>query len=187
MDAGARYFRPRRPRRALDFRRKSGVELDAARHDRADDAAGRNPAERGPSEARGVLNIRLLPGNMASPLLAKLQTLVNDPAGSIRSAAERGRDGPFVLAQLGIVQHDFELWRSKQFPGAVVVPEMSTSATDSVQLRLRNVQAYGMLPFPMTEQDRNRMHANDERLPVDSFRKGVDFLYAIVSDFAMAK
>ena len=32
-----------------------------------------------PSEARGVLNIRLLPGNMATPLLTKLHQLVNDP------------------------------------------------------------------------------------------------------------
>ena len=32
-----------------------------------------------PSEARGVLNIRLLPGNMLDPLLGKLQQLVNDP------------------------------------------------------------------------------------------------------------
>ena len=32
-----------------------------------------------PSEARGVLNIRLLPGNMATPLLDKLPQLVNDP------------------------------------------------------------------------------------------------------------
>ena len=54
-------------------------------------------------------------------------------------------------------------------------------------LSLRNVQAYGILPFPITDQDRNRMHANDERLPVDSFRKGIDFLYAIVTDFAVAK
>jgi acetylornithine deacetylase/succinyl-diaminopimelate desuccinylase-like protein len=44
-----------------------------------------------------------------------------------------------------------------------------------------------MLPFPITEEDRGRMHAEDERIPVDSFRKGIDFLYAIVSDFAVAK
>ena len=32
-----------------------------------------------PSEARGVLNIRLLPGDLVSPLLAKLGEVVNDP------------------------------------------------------------------------------------------------------------
>ena len=41
-----------------------------------------------PSEARGVLNIRLLPGNMLDPLLAKLTQLVNDP--QIRFEVEPG-------------------------------------------------------------------------------------------------
>jgi acetylornithine deacetylase/succinyl-diaminopimelate desuccinylase-like protein len=31
------------------------------------------------------------------------------------------------------------------------------------------------------------MHAEDERIPVDSFRKGVDFLYAIVTNFVITK
>ncbi len=31
------------------------------------------------------------------------------------------------------------------------MPLMSTGATDSAQLRLHNVQAYGLLPFPLTE------------------------------------
>ncbi len=32
-----------------------------------------------------------------------------------------------------------------------------------------------------------RMHADDERIPLDSFRKGIVFLYHIVNDFAVAK
>jgi acetylornithine deacetylase/succinyl-diaminopimelate desuccinylase-like protein len=64
---------------------------------------------------------------------------------------------------------------------------MSTGATDSVPLRLRSVQAYGLLPFPLDPSDLARMHADDERIPVDSFRKGIDFLYSVVSDFALAK
>jgi len=75
----------------------------------------------------------------------------------------------------------------QQFPGAVVVPEMSTGATDSIPLRLRNVQAYGLDTFPLTETDLARKHADDERIPVDSFRKGIDFLYGIVANFALAK
>ena len=64
---------------------------------------------------------------------------------------------------------------------------MSTGATDSAQLRLHNVQAYGLLPFPLTETDVLRMHADDERLPLDSFRKGVEFLYRVVNNFVVKK
>ena len=75
----------------------------------------------------------------------------------------------------------------KVFPQAVVMPFMSTGATDSAQLRLRSVQAYGLLPFPLPEEEVQRMHADDERIPLDAFRKGIEFLHAIVSNFAVAK
>jgi acetylornithine deacetylase/succinyl-diaminopimelate desuccinylase-like protein len=139
-----------------------------------------------PAEARAVLNIRLLPGDVVSPLLARLQTLVNDPAIRFEVQPNAGETAPSSSVTSGlynIIAQDAK----QQFPGAIVVPEMSTGATDSVPLRLRSVQAYGLLPFPLDPSDLARMHADDERIPVDSFRKGIDFLYSVVSDFALAK
>jgi acetylornithine deacetylase/succinyl-diaminopimelate desuccinylase-like protein len=139
-----------------------------------------------PSEAQATLNIRLLPGDSIDPLVQELQKLVNDPA--IRFEVEPAMREPAPPSAL-----DSELYRSIEravpavFPGAVVVPFMSTGATDSAQLRLRNVQAYGLLPFPLKEEDELRMHADDERIPLDSFRKGVEFLYRVVEEFARAK
>jgi acetylornithine deacetylase/succinyl-diaminopimelate desuccinylase-like protein len=139
-----------------------------------------------PAEARAVLNIRLLPGNTVTPLLAKLQNLVNDPEIRFEVQPNAGETAPSssVTSEL---YNTISKEAKQQFPGAIVVPEMSTGATDSVPLRLRNVQSYGLLPFPMTESDLARKHADDERLPVDSFRKGIDFLYSVVSDFSIAK
>jgi acetylornithine deacetylase/succinyl-diaminopimelate desuccinylase-like protein len=74
-----------------------------------------------------------------------------------------------------------------QFGNAPVVPFQSTGATDSAQLRLHSVQAYGLLPFPLAEQDYQRMHGDDERLPIASFNKGVDVLARIVAEFAAAR
>jgi acetylornithine deacetylase/succinyl-diaminopimelate desuccinylase-like protein len=139
-----------------------------------------------PPEAHGVLNIRLLPGNMAALLVAKLQNLVNDPEIRLEIEPNAGEVAPSSSTTSELFNTISQVAKDK-FPGAVVVPDMSTSATDSIPLRLRSVQAYGMLPFPITEEDRGRMHAEDERIPVDSFRKGIDFLYAIVSNFAIAK
>lgn len=139
-----------------------------------------------PSEARGTLNIRLLPGNMADPLVAKLKELVNDP--QVRLEA-----GIPVIQPAPSSSIDTDLYRTigkvgaQVFPGAVELPMMSTGATDSAQLRLRNVQAYGLLPFPLPQEEISRMHADDERISLDSYRKGVEFLYRIVEDFAVAK
>jgi acetylornithine deacetylase/succinyl-diaminopimelate desuccinylase-like protein len=52
---------------------------------------------------------------------------------------------------------------------------------------MRNVQAYGLVPFPLTDADLGRMHAEDERIPIDSFNKGIEYLYGIVVDFSVAK
>jgi acetylornithine deacetylase/succinyl-diaminopimelate desuccinylase-like protein len=75
----------------------------------------------------------------------------------------------------------------QDFPGAITVPFLGTGATDSASLRLHKVQAYGLEPFPMIENDSSRVHSDDERIPVDSFHKGVALLYHVVSDFASTK
>jgi acetylornithine deacetylase/succinyl-diaminopimelate desuccinylase-like protein len=139
-----------------------------------------------PSEARAVLNVRLLPGNMIDPLLAKLRQLVNDP--QIRFEIEPGNNETAPSSSLtSDLYNTIATVARKDFPGAAVVPYMSTGATDSMPLRLRSVQAYGLAPFPLTEEDFARMHGDDERIPLDSFRKGVEFLYGVVSNFAVAK
>ena len=139
-----------------------------------------------PSEARAVLNIRLLPGNSVEPLLAKLRQLVNDP--QIRFEVEPGAGETAPSSSLSSdLYASISRVATAQFAGTHVLPYMSTGATDSLYLRLRSVQSYGVLPFPLTDEDFLRMHGDDERIPIESFRKGIDFLYGIVSDFAGAK
>ena len=139
-----------------------------------------------PSEARGVLNIRLLPEDVITPLLAKLGELVNDPQIRFEMRPNAGEAAPSSSL-------DSELYKSivrvsgREFPGKPVIPMMSPWATDSSPLRMRNVQAYGLVPFPLSDADMGRMHADDERIPIDSFNKGIEYLYGIVTDFAAAK
>jgi acetylornithine deacetylase/succinyl-diaminopimelate desuccinylase-like protein len=76
---------------------------------------------------------------------------------------------------------------SQEFAGAPALPFQSTWLTDSAQLRLHNVQAYGLVPFPLTPDDLKRMHGDDERIPRASFDKGVNVLARIVAEFAIAK
>jgi acetylornithine deacetylase/succinyl-diaminopimelate desuccinylase-like protein len=39
----------------------------------------------------------------------------------------------------------------------------------------------------MADEDSRRMHADDERIPLASFDKGVDFISRIVAEFAASK
>jgi acetylornithine deacetylase/succinyl-diaminopimelate desuccinylase-like protein len=139
-----------------------------------------------PSEARANLNIRLLPADTITPLLGELTKLVND--SQIRF--EVGPD-PGLAAPPSSLESDFYETIAKvagqEFPGAAVLPFMSTWSTDSAQLRLHNVQAYGLVPFPLADEDLRRMHGDDERIPLASFAKGVELVTRIVSEFASQK
>jgi acetylornithine deacetylase/succinyl-diaminopimelate desuccinylase-like protein len=139
-----------------------------------------------PSEARANLNIRLLPGDTIGPLLADLTKLVSDPKIRFEVQPDAG-----LAAPPSSLESDFYATITKvaaqEFGGAPVLPIMSTWATDSSQLRLHNVQAYGLVPFAVADEDLRRMHGDDERIPVTSFTKGVEVMTKIVSEFATQK
>ncbi len=139
-----------------------------------------------PSEARATLNIRLLPGDTSDVLIADLTKLVNDPQIRFEVQPDAG-----LAAPPSSLENEFYATISKaasqEFSGAPVLPFLSAGATDSAQLRLHSVQAYGLSPFPMADEDSRRMHADDERIPLASFDKGVDFLSRIVAEFAASK
>jgi acetylornithine deacetylase/succinyl-diaminopimelate desuccinylase-like protein len=138
-----------------------------------------------PSSASATLNIRLLPGESIYALVEELKKVVNDPAVRFEIGQQTRQHAPPSSL-------DSELYATIQqvsarvFPGVPVVPLMSTWATDSAQLRLRNVQAYGLIPFPLTAEEERRMHGDDERIPLAALQKGIAYLYAIVEQFAGA-
>ena len=139
-----------------------------------------------PGEARATLNIRLLPGDTIDVLVGALTKLVNDPQVRLEVQPNAG-----LAAPTSSLESDFynviTKVASQDFGGAPVLPYQSPWATDSAQLRLHNVQAYGLWPFPVTDDNLRRMHGDDERLSVASFNKGVEVLFHIVSEFAAAK
>jgi acetylornithine deacetylase/succinyl-diaminopimelate desuccinylase-like protein len=139
-----------------------------------------------PSEARAMINVRLLPGDTIDVLIAELTKLVNDPNIRFEVQPDAG-----LAAPPSSLESDFYATITKaageEFSGAPVLPFLSAGATDSAQLRLHNVQAYGVSPFPMTDEDSRRMHGDDERIALASFDKGVDFLARIVTEFAASK
>jgi acetylornithine deacetylase/succinyl-diaminopimelate desuccinylase-like protein len=139
-----------------------------------------------PSEARATLNIRLLPGDSSEALLNDLRKLVNDPSVRIELQPDAGLAAPNSSMETDFYSTITKV-SAQEFGGVPVLPFMSTGATDSAQLRLHSVQAYGLRPFPMTEEDDRRMHGDEERLPLPAFAKGVDLLTRIVAEFSVIK
>ena len=130
--------------------------------------------------------MRLLPGDSIGTVVNDLNKLVNDPAVRLEVQPNAG-----LAAPQSSLESDFYnlICRvaSKEFDGAPALPFQSTWLTDSAQLRLHNVQAYGLVPFPLTQEDLRRMHGDDERIPLVAFDKGVGVLTKIVTEFAVTR
>src|SRR5690348_9525215 len=139
-----------------------------------------------PAEARANLNVRLLPGDSINTVLNDLNKLVNDPAVKLEVQPNAG-----LAAPPSSLESDFYnlICRvaTQEFGGAPSLPFQSTWLTDSAQLRLHNVQAYGLVPFPLAQEDLRRMHGDDERIPLAAFDKGVDVITKIIAEFAVTR
>jgi acetylornithine deacetylase/succinyl-diaminopimelate desuccinylase-like protein len=139
-----------------------------------------------PSEATANLNVRMLPGHSIDALIGQFGKIVNDSQVRFKLGPDPGENAPPSDITSPLYK-TIERITPQDFSGAIALPFLSTGATDSASLRLHKVQAYGLDPFPLTESDDARMHGDDERIPIESFRKGVAFLYHVVSDFASTK
>jgi acetylornithine deacetylase/succinyl-diaminopimelate desuccinylase-like protein len=131
-----------------------------------------------PGEASATLNVRLLPGESLDDLVRRVEAVVDDP--QIRLTVEsRGVEAPASPPE-GPMYRAIEEAVAAQAPGIPTVPFLSTGATDSAPLRRAGVAAYGLLPFPLTEEDENRMHGHDERVPVTSLEFAIRLTWDIV-------
>jgi acetylornithine deacetylase/succinyl-diaminopimelate desuccinylase-like protein len=64
----------------------------------------------------------------------------------------------------------------KMWPGAPVLPEMETGASDSIYTIAAGLPSYGVNGVAI-DYDDIRAHGKDERLRVDSYYDGVVFFY----------
>jgi acetylornithine deacetylase/succinyl-diaminopimelate desuccinylase-like protein len=131
-----------------------------------------------PSEAHAIMSVRLLPDESLETLIERLRAAVEDDRVDIdvenRGSGAPGSplDSPMFTAIRESI--------SQLAPGVPTFPFLSAGATDSAALRAMGIKAYGLLPFPLTQEDENRMHGHDERVPVSSLAFGVRLTWEIV-------
>ena len=135
-----------------------------------------------PTDATAQLNVRTLPDQSIDSLVARLRKVVGDSLVDI-AVTERGEDSPasdFHSPMFDAIRESVKALD----PSMTTVPYLSTGATDSARLRLWGMQAFGLLPFPMNQDDEDRMHGNDERIPLASLDFGTRMIYGAVSRVA---
>ena len=136
-----------------------------------------------PTHVTAKLNVRTLPGHSIDDVVARLNRIVDDPLVEI-AVQHRGEDSPTCPFTSPMFTAIAESTRELD-PELAVVPYLGTGATDSAPMRRAGVQAYGILPFPMVQDDEERMHAHDERIPVRSLEFGTKLIYGAVLRVAL--
>lgn len=130
-----------------------------------------------PQLAQATVNCRLLPGSDTAIVTRTLREVVADSTIAIDQvdAATLSGASPLPPRLLGI----FESVGRKFWPLAVVVPVMSTGATDGLFLRNAGIPVYGTLVV-FEEPGDSRAHGRDERIQIRRLDDAVAFGRAIV-------
>ncbi len=130
-----------------------------------------------PQTASALVNCRTHPDDPADWVRQTLVEVVADaqvsvmPVGDVRPSPS----SPLTPEFLGAV----ESISSAMWPGVPALPTLSTGATDSIYLRGAGIPMYGVSGI-FGDIDDVRAHGRDERLLVNSFHEGREFLYRLV-------
>ena len=134
-----------------------------------------------PQMARANVNCRILPGASPASVRDTLVQVLGDSQISVSTVDEArpSRPSPLRPDILDVV----ETLTKQLYPGVIVVPIMSTGATDGLYLRNGEIPTYG-IDGTFGDMDDVRAHGRDERVGVKQFFEGLEFQYRLIKALA---
>jgi acetylornithine deacetylase/succinyl-diaminopimelate desuccinylase-like protein len=137
-----------------------------------------------PQRAKATIQCRMMPGDTADNVQARLVETLKDPA--IRETMDappivspESPSTPQIMGTFAAVAHS--MW-----PGVPLVPTMATGFSDDRQTRNAGIPSYDVSGVWM-DVDENRAHGRDERIGVDAFDESVEFTYRLIKAMGRAK
>lgn len=128
-----------------------------------------------PTEARAVINFRVLPGETTAGVAERVRRVVNDPRVRVAPVAESAADpspvSPTDAPGFRIIQRT----AAETFPDALVAPYLVLGATDARHYAKLSPCVYRFIPVRMDAQDLETIHGRDERLRVEDAAAMVNF------------
>ena len=136
-----------------------------------------------PQLAEANVNCRMFPGDTAEGTRASLAAVINDPGVEVTASfAKRPPEPPSPL--LPEVFDPIRQITKDMFGDIPVIPLMGTGATDSRYYRQLTIPAYGVSGLFSDPAVDARAHGRDERMRVQSFFEGQEFLYRLTKAVA---
>ncbi|MDQ3605220.1 MAG: M20/M25/M40 family metallo-hydrolase [Gemmatimonadota bacterium] len=136
-----------------------------------------------PSEGTATFNVRILPGEDIREIVREMNRVGGEESVVFEYRGEPRQDPPPSPVTTDLFRAMEEAARAMA-PTTVVLPFMSTGATDGAVLRANDIPTYGILPFPLIMEDELRMHGDNERVPVPALGWATEYLYRVLQRVA---
>ena len=138
-----------------------------------------------PQTAQAIVNCRIFPGHSPEEIRQKLIGIFGDSKLAVRYVSDAGgvsdtapeRKAIVPPAPIPEVFEPLTKLTDAIWPGTPVTALMENGASDSIYFAQAGIPCYGYSAIAMERGD-DRAHGRDERLPVNSYFKSLDFFYS---------
>lgn len=130
------------------------------------------------TRASANANIRVAVGESVASTLTRLRGIIRDPKVSLR-VVEGNEPSPVSAtnnAQFALLEEAIR----GTFPDAVPVPYIMLGGTDARRFTTICDAVYRFAPFRMSAEDRAGIHADNEKLGIETFGEGILFYRALM-------
>jgi carboxypeptidase PM20D1 len=137
-----------------------------------------------PTEARAVINFRILPGETPEGVIAYVRRVITDRRVRVRVIGERPHapspDSDSTAPQFVAVARTVR----QLFPGTVVAPYLLIGASDARYYEPLSPNVYRFLPVQFRKEDLERAHGVDERIGVNDYLDAIRFYRLLMKNVA---
>ncbi|MGZ6678453.1 MAG: M20/M25/M40 family metallo-hydrolase [Nocardioides sp.] len=124
------------------------------------------------TSAKAGINARVMVGDTVADVVAAVRSAMRDDAVEI-TVVEAGEPTP--ISPMDDAFRLLEACVGEVFPEAVATPYVMMAATDSRFFTAICERVYRFTPFRMSKAQRAAIHAADEHLGIEDYRRGIDW------------
>jgi len=129
--------------------------------------------------AEANVNVRIAVDTTVEQVIKHVERAVNDP--DVRVELVHGQMAPPASLLSGIGWEVLRATIEATYPATIVTPYVQNGATDSRHFARISRGVYRFTPFEVSKEERDALHAKNERLHVATYLKGIEFYRALVA------
>ena len=137
-----------------------------------------------PMRARGVVNLRLLPGMSSDEAIRRVIDIVADQRVRIAATGTSRSEPSPVSGTDGESFRKLHRAVKSTFPDAIVAPSLVLGATDTRHFIAISDNLFRFLPARLSGEDLKRYHGVNERIGVDNYGEFVSFYMRYLREVA---